>query len=99
MKNIDGILFVADAHEGAYKRNLRSWNELQLSLGKKLHNLPIVIALNKQDLDFKLDSFLFSKAIQTSKLKRVKVFSIIALIGENSKDLIQSLLELTLKKS
>ena len=49
LKGIDGLIFVADSHADAYKRNLISWNELVSYFDETLEDLPMMINFNKQD--------------------------------------------------
>jgi len=50
LKGVDGIIFVVDSQVKYLERNLNSWNELKRFFGDRIHNIPIVISLNKSDL-------------------------------------------------
>lgn len=51
LKGLDGIIFVIDSKFSNLKENIRSWNELKTFLNEKIFSIPIVVALNKYDLD------------------------------------------------
>ena len=51
LKGVDGIIFIVDSQIKFLEHNLRSWNELVILLGKEFYNMPIVISLNKYDLE------------------------------------------------
>lgn len=51
LNGVDGIIFVADAQVKNLDRNLRSWNELKILFGQEIFRIPLVIALNKYDLE------------------------------------------------
>lgn len=50
MDSVDGVIFVADSQPNLMDSNLESWNELQGTL-QGTENVPVVVCLNKQDLD------------------------------------------------
>ena len=53
LKNVDGVIFVADSLEVRRKANFLSLKDLQQNLaeqGIKLHKIPLVIQFNKRDL-------------------------------------------------
>ncbi|MHA1506112.1 MAG: GTP-binding protein [Candidatus Asgardarchaeia archaeon] len=51
LKGTDGVVFVADAQKSMLKHNIRSWNELSIMLEDYDRNIPIVVCLNKVDLE------------------------------------------------
>ncbi|MFX1355328.1 MAG: ATP/GTP-binding protein [Promethearchaeota archaeon] len=51
LNGVDGIIFVVDSRFSYLKHNLRSWNELKSLFGEEIYNIPIVISLNKYDLE------------------------------------------------
>lgn len=53
LKNVDGIVFVADSQEGALEANILSLENLRENLaeiGMKLDDIPLVMQYNKRDL-------------------------------------------------
>jgi len=51
LKGVDGIIFVVDSQKRYLERNLKSWDELKRYFGDIIYKIPIVISLNKSDLD------------------------------------------------
>ena len=51
LKGVDGIIFVVDSQKRYLERNLNSWDELKRFFGDMMYEIPIVISLNKSDLD------------------------------------------------
>ena len=47
----DGVVFMVDSQECLLDENLASWNELMSMISEQDRLLPIVICLNKQDLE------------------------------------------------
>jgi len=92
LKGVDGVVFVADSQEGKLDVNLKSLINLEQNLleqGKKLEKMPLVIQLNKRDLDS-----LMPADVLNAKLNRlgVPVFEGIATRGEGVND---ALIEIT----
>ena len=90
LNGVDGIIFVADSQIEYMEHNLRSWNELRTLFGNEIYNIPIVVSLNKYDLnngkkllekDFFMDSIDF---------KRYKSLSIKKTIAINGKGVLES---------
>ena len=50
LTGVDGIIFVADSQAECLEHNIRSWSELKVLFGEDFYNIPIVIALNKDDM-------------------------------------------------
>jgi len=98
LKEVDGVIFVADTPIERYPRNLNSWKELKDSLGKSFVSLPKVIAFNKQDLYEKFESRTFLDEISNSQLKNVKVTLTSATNGEGVIEMFKAILELILHK-
>lgn len=51
LKGVDGIIFVVDSQKRYLERNLNSWDELKEFFGDIIYDIPIVISLNKSDLN------------------------------------------------
>ena len=83
LKGMDGIIFVVDSQYEYLERNLRSWNELKELFREEVYEIPIVIALNKYDLDEvdKLGKNDFLSYIDLSKYKYISLNKTIALNG------------------
>lgn len=83
LNGVDGIIFVVDSRIDYLKYNLRSWNELKALFGEEFFNIPIVISLNKYDLDGmdKLKEEDFLKLIQFNLFKYISIEKTMAING------------------
>ena len=84
LNGVDGIIFVADSQIEYLEHNMRSWNELRALFGNEMYNVPIVVSLNKYDLENgkKLDKRLFIDSIDFQKFKWLSIKKTIAINGE-----------------
>ncbi|MFX1315145.1 MAG: ATP/GTP-binding protein [Promethearchaeota archaeon] len=83
LNGVDGIIFVVDSQIEYLEHNLRSWSELKTLFREEIYNIPIVIALNKYDLDNikKLTDLDFISYINHNKFKNLSVKKTAALKG------------------
>ena len=83
LNGVDGIIFVADSQIEYLANNLRSWNELRTLFGFEIYDLPLVIALNKYDLEYgeKLEKNKFIEYIEFKKFKSISINKTIAIYG------------------
>lgn len=83
LNGVDGIIFVVDSRIDYLKYNLRSWTELKELFGEELYNIPIVISLNKYDLDGidKLKEEDFLKLIKFNSFKYISIEKTMAING------------------
>ena len=93
---VDGIILVIDSQKIAWERNLISWNELKTYFNDKIENLPLVIAVNKQDLPNKFSPESFLKEIDFHHYQNKEVRYTIALNGENVLSCFEDILRLIL---
>ena len=84
LNGVDGIIFVADSQIKFMGHNMRSWNELKTLFGNDIYNIPIVIALNKYDLENvkKINEVNFLNCIASNKFKNLMLKKTVALRGE-----------------
>jgi GTPase SAR1 family protein len=84
LNGVDGIIFVVDSQMEYLEHNLCSWNELKTLFGEEIYNIPIVIALNKYDLDNikKLKELDFVSHIKYDRFKNLSLKKTIAIKGE-----------------
>lgn len=84
LNGVDGIIFVVDSQVEYLERNLRSWNELKNLFGNQFFTIPIVIALNKYDLEHveKLGEADFISYIDFSKFRHIAIEKTIAINGD-----------------
>lgn len=84
LNGVDGIIFVADSQFEYLEHNLRSWNELKTLFGLEIYNLPIVVALNKCDIEYdkRLEKTKFMEYIEAEKYKFLSIKNTIAINGK-----------------
>ncbi len=78
---VDGIIFIVDSQNTCIKQNLRSWNELYTFFSNKLYEIPIIICLNKWDLDNKIKKLEFLNEINYTLFEKVDIITTIATDG------------------
>jgi len=73
LKAIDGLIFVVDPQNHAYKRNIDSCNELKSYFKELFNEIPIIIAFNKLDLPNKFNFLHFLKEIDYYKYENIEI--------------------------
>jgi len=91
LSGVDGIVFVADSQLQLMEDNKASWNELNLLLGDKRKEIPIVIALNKRDFPNAISINEFKKLIGLEN--SLELFETIATQGINVMEIFKALIE------
>ncbi|MFX1312379.1 MAG: ATP/GTP-binding protein [Promethearchaeota archaeon] len=88
LNGVDGIIFVVDSQNKFLKHNLRSWNELKTLFGTDFYNIPIVISLNKYDLQDirKINESGFLSLIDYRKFKNLTLKKTVAINGKGILD-------------
>lgn len=83
LNGVDGIIFVVDSHTSCIKHNLRSWKELNAMLGSEFFNIPMVISMNKYDIndDTKMSETDFKDLIDIDAFKNISVQKTAAIMG------------------
>jgi signal recognition particle receptor subunit beta len=83
LNGVDGIIFIVDSHTSCLRHNLRSWKELNTMLGSEFFNIPVVICMNKDDIndDTKMSEIEFRDLIDINTLKNVYVQKTAAIRG------------------
>ncbi len=85
LQGVDGIIFVADSRREILDENKRSWSELVEYFGDKLVNIiPIIVCLNKQDLENLTPEDLFKEYLDLKE--NVEIIKMIAIRGEKVYD-------------
>ncbi|MHA1380716.1 MAG: GTP-binding protein [Candidatus Helarchaeota archaeon] len=79
LQGVDGVVFVADSHPMLVKDNVKSWNEL-CAIMDNLNNMPVVICLNKRDLNPRISVNEFKNSLG---LNGEDIFETIAINGYN----------------
>jgi small GTP-binding protein len=100
LRAVDGIIFVADSQKDVYERNILSWKELYSYFSEYIEDIPIIIAFNKQDLEFdlKLNTSDFLRDIEVKKFKKIDSRNTSATMGEGILECFEDVLQLVLKK-
>ncbi len=83
LNGVDGIIFVADSQNKYMEHNSRSWSELELLFDDEIYNIPIVVALNKDDLEEKekINEDEFKDQINYGKFRNISLNKTIATTG------------------
>jgi signal recognition particle receptor subunit beta len=78
LKGADGIVFVADSTRDRAQENIESWNDLQLHMREQQLsvNTPIVIQLNKQDVDHPLSQAEMRALLQIERFTMVNALAV-----------------------
>ena len=106
LNGVDGLIFVVDSRAQCIQHNLRSWNELKTMFKNEFYNLPIVISLNKYDIEDpqKLNEYEFLSEINFNMFKFISINKTIAIEGKGVLDSFNRVItfifpQLTLKMS
>jgi len=79
---VDGIVFVFDSQSQIFTYNENSWKELHRFFENEIFEIPIIICLNKWDLDSSLNEESLTQKFELNKYKKVKIQKTIAKNGE-----------------
>ncbi|MFW5895573.1 MAG: ADP-ribosylation factor-like protein, partial [archaeon] len=84
LQGVDGIIFIADSQKACLENNLFSWKELLELFDGFIYNLPIVISLNKYDLEEieKLTIDDIKKYFEYEKFKKIFINKTVAKNGK-----------------
>jgi GTPase SAR1 family protein len=101
LNGVDGIIFIVDSQLEYLEHNIRSWNELKNLFGSDIFNIPIVISLNKYDLNNikKLEGEDFLSKIDASKYKQLSLKKTAALKGDGVLDSFNQVVEFIFPQS
>ena len=90
LRDVDGIIFMADSQPEQMNENLASIQELRIALGTdRMATMPIVVSLNKRDLPNALPS---DYMIDMLDLRTHPVFTTVATEGKNLLRMFQRIL-------
>jgi len=73
---------------------LQSWNELFLFFGKQIFDLPVIVSLNKQDLNNTIDTTTIRNFLKLDNFRRSEIFKTIATNGAGVMKCFQRLMQL-----
>jgi signal recognition particle receptor subunit beta len=102
LKNVDGVVFVADSLEVRRKANALSLKDLQQNLAAQnmdIFNIPLVMQYNKRDLDGQAIPIMPVEVMERDLNSQLKVpsFQASALKGMGVRDTLKKCLVLTLR--
>jgi len=103
LKNVDGIVFVADSLKARQKENIWALKDLEQNLNEQaidINKIPLIFQYNKRDLEAENIPMIPLKAMNHDLNNKLKVpfFSASAVKGKGVNDTLKSCLKLTLKK-
>jgi small GTP-binding protein len=91
LRDVDGLIFMADSQPEMMNENLASIQELRIALGTdRLATMPIIVALNKRDLPNALP---IDYMVSMLDLEGYPVFDTIATEGKNLLRMFQKILK------
>ena len=79
---VDGIIFVFDSQTQFFNSNANSRMELKKFFEQEIYEIPIVICLNKWDLDKSINEELLREKFELDKYKKVEIKKTIAKNGQ-----------------
>lgn len=91
LSGVDGIVFVADSQLHLMDDNKSSWNELNLMLGNRISQIPIIISLNKRDFPNTISTSEFKQALSLNN--SMELFETIAVEGVNVLECFKALIQ------
>ncbi len=92
LRAVDGIVFVVDCQNTVFERNILAWKEFVAYFGEAIREMPIMIALNKQDLPNKFDTARFLDTIEYCSYHNLEMRLTTAISGEGILDCFESVL-------
>lgn len=94
LNGVDGLIFVVDSQKEYLTQNLRSWNELRSLFGVELYNIPIIMSLNKYDLQGinKIEAKDIIPYVQFEKFKNFSLNKTMAIQGVGVLEAFQQLI-------
>jgi signal recognition particle receptor subunit beta len=103
LKNVDGIVFVADSIKARQKENIWALKDLEQNLGgqnKDIYKIPLIFQYNKRDLEAENIPMIPLKEMNCDLNNKLKVpfFSASAVKGKGVKNTLESCLVATLKQ-
>ncbi len=95
LNGVDGLIFVVDSQKECLEHNLRSWNELETLFGREIYKIPVVISLNKSDLNEtnRLQETDFLSRIEYIKFNQISLKKTAAIKGEGVLDSFSQLIK------
>jgi hypothetical protein len=89
----DGIIFVVDSQIDLLEDNLHSWNELKYFYAENIYKIPIIICLNKQDLQNVISISDIQEKFNLQNCEKLDILKTIAINGQGTLESFKRLLE------
>lgn len=83
---VDGVIFIVDSQSSLLTYNKNSWNELHRFFAEKIKQIPIVICMNKYDLDDKISDEILREELKISKTQNIHIIPSVATQGVGVKE-------------
>ncbi|MHA1683993.1 MAG: GTP-binding protein [Promethearchaeota archaeon] len=83
---VDGIVFVVDSQKDLIKYNKYSWQELKRFFKDKINKIPIIICLNKSDLENTISEETIKNEFKLTQSNNVEIIPSIAIEGVGVKE-------------
>lgn len=83
---VDGIVFIVDSQKSLIKYNKKSWHELRKFFKNKIEKIPIVICLNKYDLDDIIDPETLKSEFKINGKHNIEIIPSVAINGDGVKE-------------
>ncbi len=87
-----------DCQESVFERNILAWKELATYFGEAIREMPIMMALNKQDLPNKFGTALFLDKIEYRSYNNLEMRLTTAISGEGILDCFEAVLNRIINK-
>ncbi len=78
LSGADGIIFIVDSQKQFFSDNISSWNELKQYYRDYLQKMPLVLCLNKQDLNELIDTNLIIHEFDLYKYEKAEIVKTVA---------------------
>jgi len=83
---VDGVIFVVDSQRSLLTYNKSSWNELRNFFSDKIKEIPIVICMNKYDMEDKITDEALKDELKISKTQNIHIIPSVATQGIGVKE-------------
>lgn len=86
LHGVDGIVFIVDSKKELLLYNVLSWKELTFFFKERFKDLPIVICLNKYDIEDKVEAETIMREFQINQAGNIHLLPSIATEGKGVKE-------------
>ncbi len=86
MYGVDGIIFIVDSQRSLLAYNQNSWNELKRFFNGRFQEMPVVICLNKYDLEDRMTVEEIQQAFNIGDDEHIQIIPSVATEGRGVKE-------------